>query len=65
MANGTKCLTSGAVFKTCISDKELGVTVVMPGSQLKGLNEEEAAILETLIHNQLELVLRPYFQDKK
>ena len=64
MANETKCLTSGAVFKTRISDKEVGVTGVMPGSQLKGLNEEEAAILETLIHNQLELVLRPYFQGK-
>ena len=65
MANGTKCLTSGAVFKTRISDKELGVTVVMPGDQLKGLNEEEATILEALIHNQLELVLRPYFQGQQ
>tara|TARA_R100000315_G_C5220792_1_gene132685 strand:- start:205 stop:441 length:237 start_codon:yes stop_codon:yes gene_type:complete len=25
------------------------------------VDAEEAAILETLIHNQLELVLRPYF----
>lgn len=65
MANGTKCLTSGAVFRTYISDKGVRVAVVMPGDQLKGLNEEEAAILETLIHNQLELVLRPYFQSKE
>ena len=61
MANPTKCLTPGAIFQTRISTDGVSVRVLMPGNELKGLSEKEAEILETLIHNQLELVLRPFF----
>ena len=59
MANETKCLTSGAVFHTKISERSVSVTVELPFEL--DTDEEEASILETLIHNQLELVLRSYF----
>ena len=66
MANPTKCLTSGATFTTRISPDRVSVTIRLPNEELRTLTEEEAIILETLIHNQMELVLRPYFntQDK-
>ena len=61
MANSTECLTSGAIYQTRISSDGVSVRVLVPGNELKDLSEKEAEILETLIHNQLELVLRPYF----
>jgi hypothetical protein len=61
MANPTKCLTSGANFTTHICPDRVSVSVQLPNKELKTLTEEEAVILETLIHNQMELVLRPYF----
>jgi len=61
MANPTKCLTSGATFTTRISPDRVSVSVELPNKELKTLTEKEAIILETLIHNQMELVLRPYF----
>ena len=64
MANPTKCLTNGAVFHTEIEDFNVATKVYLP-FKLE-INEEEAEVLETLIHNQLELVLRSYFiQNKK
>jgi hypothetical protein len=59
MANGTRCLTSGAIFHTGIFPNSVSVKVDLPFPL--DVDAEEAAILETLIHNQLELVLRPYF----
>ena len=60
MANKTPCLTSGAIFHTGIFEDNVSVKVDLP-FKLE-ITDEEAAILETLIHNQLELVLRPYFK---
>jgi|APSaa5957512535_1039671.scaffolds.fasta_scaffold24317_5 hypothetical protein len=59
MANETKCLTSGAVFHTKISKRSVSITVELPFEL--DVDEDEATILETLLHNQLELVLRSYF----
>lgn len=61
MANPTKCLTPGAIFTTRISPDRVTVSVRLPNEELRILTEEEAIILETLIHNQMELALRPYF----
>ncbi len=60
MANSTKCLTSGAIFHTHIKDDEVVAKVSLPFDL--SLNEDEAEILETLIHNSLEVILRPYFE---
>ena len=62
MANPTKCLTNGAVFHTEIEDFNITAKVYLP-FKLE-INEEEAEVLETLIHNQLELVLRSYFEGR-
>ena len=64
MAQETKCLTSGAQFHIRInSDADyVSATVDLPPGVLDSVDEEEAEILSRLIHNQLELVLRPYFE---
>lgn len=59
MANSTKCLTNGAIFHTKISKDTISAKVSLPFSL--DIDSDEAAILETLIHNSLEVVLRPYF----
>lgn len=58
-ANATKCLTSGAVYKTNIQPKKLSMQVDLPMEL--DIDEEEASILETIWHNATEIVLRPYF----
>jgi len=60
MANETRCLTSGAIFHTAINERDIAVLVDLP-FKLE-ITEEEAEILETLIHNQMELILRSYFE---
>ena len=60
MAQETKCLTNDAVYHTRIKDKTVSVKVDLPFKM--ELTEKEAELLEKLIHNQLELVLRPYFE---
>ena len=60
MANSTKCLTSGAVFHIHIAEDNVTAKVDLPFKL--DVTEKEAEILETLIHNQLELVLRSYFE---
>tara|TARA_Y100000296_G_scaffold62499_1_gene72601 strand:+ start:33 stop:221 length:189 start_codon:yes stop_codon:yes gene_type:complete len=62
MANSTKCLTNGAVFRVEIDENSIAATVDLPFKL--DINEKEAEILETLIHNQLELVLRSYFESR-
>jgi DNA-binding response OmpR family regulator len=62
MANSTKCLTNGAVFHTSINEDSISAKVSLPFDL--NIKKEEAEILETLIHNSLEIVLRPYFFDK-
>lgn len=61
MTNQTKCLTNNAIFKTSINRWSIGAEVDLPFPL--ELDEEGAKLLETLIHNQLELVLRPYFDN--
>ena len=63
MAQQTKCLTSGAQFHIHIMSKDdtVKVEVNLPKDTLWDVDEEEAELLSRLIHNQLELVLRPYF----
>ena len=62
MALETKCLTNGAIFHTVVTDSEVSVKVDLPFKL--DVTEEEAALLDRLIHNQLELVLRPYFESR-
>tara|TARA_X000001388_G_scaffold13258_1_gene7784 strand:+ start:103 stop:330 length:228 start_codon:yes stop_codon:yes gene_type:complete len=60
-------LTSGAHFHIHIrSDIDsISAEVDLPTGTLEGVDEEEAEMLSRLIHNQLELVLRPYFEKRK
>ena len=60
MENKTPCLTSGATFHTAISEYSIALMVDLP-FKLE-ITNEEAEIIETLIHNQMELILRPYFK---
>jgi hypothetical protein len=62
MATETKCLTSGAIFHISIQEHEVSATVDLPFKL--DITAEEAEILESLIHNQLELVLRVYFESR-
>ena len=62
MALATKCLTNYAVFHTAINEREVSVKVELP-FKLE-ISEEEAEMLEKLIHNQMELVLRSCFESR-
>tara|TARA_A100001515_G_scaffold100719_1_gene81538 strand:- start:9159 stop:9500 length:342 start_codon:yes stop_codon:yes gene_type:complete len=64
MAQRTKCLTSGAQFHIRVSSEydHISVAVDLPTYTLEGVDKEEAELLSRLIHNQMELVLRPYFE---
>ena len=63
MAIETKCLTPEANFSTYISDRVVSASVHIPFDL--GIDSDEAKLLEKLLHNQLELVLRPYFHGLK
>ena len=43
----------------------LSCFVALPSLQAQNMTEEEAELLEKLLHNQIELVLRPYFMRAK
>ena len=62
MALETKCLTPDAKFVTHIGQHQIIIDVELPFSL--DIDEEEAIVLEKLIHNQLELVLRSYFNGR-
>lgn len=62
MAQETKCLTSGAIFHTAINERDISVKVDLP-FKLE-ISEEEASILERLLHNQMEIVLRYYYESR-
>ena len=62
MALETKCLTPDAKFSSYITERTVSAAVHLP-FDLK-INVEEARLLEKLIHNQLELVLRSYFNGR-
>lgn len=63
MSQQTKCLTSGAQFHIYINSAKdnIKAEVELPRGVMKNIDQEEAELLTKLIHNQLELVLRPYF----
>lgn len=61
MASETKCLTPGAWFHTRVTSSWVSVNVDL--GRVIELSSEEAELIEDLIHNQLELVLRPYFKE--
>lgn len=58
-ANKTPCQTSGAQFHTQVEGKQVSITVDLPMEL--DLTVAEAKILETNMHNAMELVLAPYF----
>jgi len=62
MALKTKCLTPGAYFDTEIHSDSIKVEVRLP-FELE-ITEEEAILLTSILHNQVEVALRPYFEDK-
>jgi hypothetical protein len=62
VAQETKCLTNGAVFKIAVGQTMVSALVDLP-FELK-VSPEEAETLEKLIHNQMELVLRSYFESR-
>ena len=59
MANPTACQTPGAQFHTRISPAEVSCTVTLP--RPLDLTEQQAAELDTNMHNAMELVLARYF----
>ena len=61
--NATKCLTTGAQFHTYIDNRDVGINVDLPFDL--NIDEYEASHLETLLHNAVEMVLRPYFKKDK
>lgn len=58
-ANKTVCQTPEAQFHIGVKDKEITCRVELPKSL--NLDEKEAKLLETNIHNAMELVLAKYF----
>ena len=62
MALETKCLTPDAKFHTYIGERLIAIDVELPFNL--DINEHEAILLENLIHNQLEVVLRSYFNGR-
>lgn len=62
MALKTKCLTPEANFSTIISGNKVESKVVLPFNL--DISEQEAELLERLIHNQMEIVLRSYFNGR-
>lgn len=63
MARKTKCLTPHCMYSTHINDKEVSISVRFP-KPIK-LSKKESALLEDLLHNSVECVLRPYFMKER
>ena len=56
-------MTSGAHFHQSINKDKVDISVDIPFDL--DIDEKEAEIFETLLHNAVELVLRPYFKKDK
>lgn len=56
----TECQTPDAQFNIEINDSKVSVEVELPMNL--DLTEDEAKLLESNIHNAMELVLAPYFK---
>lgn len=63
MAVKTPCQTPGAIFHTVLTDGKVSVSVDLP-KKIK-LTAEQAKLLESNLHNALELVLAPLFTNIK
>lgn len=63
MANQKKCLTPDTHFTTVIEKNKVSIEVRLPFEL--DIDKNEAIILETLLHSQIELVLWKYFQEKQ
>lgn len=63
MAFETQCLTSGAIFHTAVNENNVSVSVELPFTL--NVTKEEGELIERLMHNQLELILRPYFDESR
>lgn len=61
MANATKCLTPGAMFHSKIKRNVVSIKVELPFDL--NIDKAEGKILETLMHNSMESILRPYFKN--
>jgi hypothetical protein len=61
-AQETKCQTPDVVYNISISDEKISITLDLPKSIQ--LDEEEAELLESNIHNSLEIVLSKYFTNE-
>jgi len=59
MALKTTCLTPGCQYTTHITKDGLTVNIHFPRSI--NFTKREAKLLECLLHNSIECVLRPYF----
>lgn len=59
-ANETPCQTPESVYNITVQDNEIKCSVRLP-MDLE-LSEDEAKILETNVHNAMELVLSGYFK---
>lgn len=57
--NKTVCQTPDAQFHVKVADNKVSISVDLPIHL--NLTEKEAKILETNMHNAMELVLAPYF----
>lgn len=62
-AQETKCQTPDVVYNIDISDEKISITLDLPKSLR--LDMEEAELLETNIHNSLEIVLAKYFTNEE
>ena len=60
MARKTECLTPGCMFHTSINSKGVSLRVDFPNP--RHFTRKEAKLLEDLLHNSVEIVLRPYFK---
>lgn len=62
MAIQTPCMTPDAIYHSEINPDEIGIRVQLPFPL--DLTEEEAELLDILMHNQLELILTKFFMNK-
>ena len=62
MALETKCLTPGAWFHTEINSESIKIEVRLPFEL--NIDELDAELLESILHNQVEIALRPYFESR-
>lgn len=63
MARKTECLTPNCQFHIGINSKGISVQVDFP--KPIHFSRKEAKLIEDLLHNSVETVLRPYFKPQR